>query len=456
MIYNNPKILFLTVGMGTKTEEETSLFAPMRKSMQSDSFDCFVLLPSVKTLCNAEHLSDELKDKVFIEPLPHDGDEDNADSCFNHFNQVIKSYKSKFNCSVDNMVIDLTRGTKTMSSAIYSAGLRHGIYQYQYITSKNRTDNGQAESGQEHVNKFNASIATFLTKIDQAKLFLKSFNFGAVESLFENKKSIPNQYKTVANYIVFATQFYNAWHRLDYKKATECCPTFGESVAPAIKELGLESLLISQPIQDWLQELASWKNLTDNKRESYIPTKEECRNKVEQAIKIALDLLANGRRQITIGNYEDAVVRAYRIIEMIGQIYLLQKGYDSARIDKNDTLIQKLAVSAHLQPVGNAYYALSRSNACEFIKLLEPNNNLGKNLLDMMDSAKQNHIMSQYDRNNSILIHGFTIRTRHDARSLCVIFDKIEYQLKSTFTISADDLQTAHTINTFQEIKIAE
>ena len=341
------RILFLTVGTGNIEKVEETLYTPLRKSMTTDYFDFFVFLPSTQTEHNAVHLAQEeiFKNKIFIETLPDPLMENDSDKCFKHFNDVILKYKNKYQCSVDDIVVDLTRGTKAMSSAIYSAGLRHGIYQYRYVTSMQRTELGQVVSGTEIVNSFNASMGIFLAKIDQVKSFLKSYNFSAISSLFESEKSLPEDYKKTGRYIKAVSDFYSAWHQLDYRKAFEIYPSWGESVRSQLVELGLADIIPTQDIYDWIEQLADWKNYPENALKITYPTKDECIQKAHQATKIALDLLANGRRQIDMGNFEDARVRIYRIIEMIGQIYLFERGYDTARINPND---EKIKLFNHL------------------------------------------------------------------------------------------------------------
>ena len=444
------KILFLTVGTGNSQDKEKSLFNPIRKSMQSDEFDYFVLLPSTITEDNALVIKNEFAGKVFVNPLP-EHIEDNADKCFEHFNKIIKLYMDEYKCQVEDIFIDITRGTKVMSAALYSAGLRHGIHQYRYISGP-RDERGQVLSDCENIHIFDASMGIFLAKIDQAKSFLKSYNFGAVEVLFENEKSVPEYYRRACRYIVQAVQFYSAWHRLDYKKAKELCPDWGISTpVKELTELGLDYLIVYENMKTWIDKLSQdWTKLRPLACDNDTPSQEECIQKAEQAKYIAIDLLANGRRQIDMGNYEDAVVRMYRIVEMLGQIYLFQKGYDSANINPEDEVIKKFVSQTNNNLiVKNGIYSFHRSNVAAFIKTYF-NRNLGENLFDIMDSKKEKCIVGFEERNNSILIHGFSVKNQKDAFKLKENFDRTEQVLKDVLSISQSDLLTAHKINSFR------
>lgn len=446
------RILFLTVGTGNKNDLEKTLYSPLRKSMLKDYFDYFVLFPSTETEDNAKRLANEdpFKNKVIIETLPEPLMEHNSDKCFGYFNFIIEKYKNLYNLDLDDIEIDLTRGTKAMSSAIYSAGLRHNIYKYRYVTSIQRTDLGQVVSGTEVVNTFNATMGIFLSKIDQVKLFLKSYNFSAISTLFENEKMLPSEYKKTGRYIKSVADFYGSWHRLDYENALKIFPTWGETVEKELNALGLNHIIASQDICDWIAQLEGWNNSSKQEKEPY-PTKDECLLKAKKATKIALDLLANGRRQIDMGNYEDAIVRAYRIIEMIGQIYLFEKGYDSANINPEDKLVKQFVSQPNNNlTVKNNVYSFHRSNVATFIKKYF-DYNLGEKLFNIMDEKKGECIIGFEERNTSILIHGFSIKNQKDVSRLTKMFNDVERLLKNTLTIYTLDLEIAHKINSFKQ-----
>lgn len=454
------KILFLTVGTGNKEDLEKSLFAPLRLSMKDGDFDVFVLLPSQETFENADSVANDFKGKCEIKPLLVAGYEKDADKCFEHFNSIIEEYKQKYNCSIDDISIDITRGTKVMSAALYSAGLRHGIYRYRYITSDQRNNTGTVVSGTEYIYEFNADMAMFLAKVDQAKTFLKSYNFSAIETLFSNEKAMPKKYERAGRYIKQAAQFYSAWHCLDYEKAISCCPKRGDTSAyRELKELKMDFLIVNDEIYRWIEELnKEWKPLPDKKDVSYFPSKEDCLVKAKQATRIATDLLANGRRQIDVGNYEDAVVRIYRIIEMLGQIYLFNQGYDTARIDAEDEKVMECIEHWRKNPNNNIpslqenrYYNFPRDKTARFIKRAF-DEEYGELLLSMMSrDDNPNSIISDKERNNSVLIHGFTIIGSKDEQSLREKFQKVEKALLKLPDIYEYDLKLAHTINSFAE-----
>ena len=151
-----------------------------------------------------------------------------------------------------------------------------------------------------------------------------------------------------------------------------------------------------------------------------------------------------------MGNYEDARVRMYRIIEMIGQIYLFDKGYDTACINPNDERVKKfIALPDNNLIVKNGICSFHRTNTCSFIKkYFDPQ--IGQLLFDIMDTESKNCIMGYEERNISILIHGFSIKNPKDINMLKDGFDKTEKVLKSILSISQNDIDLAQKMNSFK------
>lgn len=472
------KILFLTVGTGSEDRLPATVLNPFKKSITTGNFSYYVFLPSQKTQKQAEYIVSEcnLKEGMYeIRPLASEGDEDNADKCFSWFNKVIEEKKKDF--QIENMVMDITRGTKVMGAALYSAGLRHQVYNYRYITSDKRDKNGMVEENKEVVKNFPAQIGSFLAKVDQAKQFFAGYNFEAVVELFpDNEYGYPEQYIEAGLYIHQCAKFYAAWHRLDYVAAQKCLEKMKnlkqeekkESI-DQLKELGLEQIVVEKNVEAWINGLSNKWPQTDWKQ-----YKKSCLKKALIAKKIALDLYANGIRQCEIGNYEDSKVRIYRVIELLGQIYLFFKGYDTEYIDVQDenvvkfiSYLKKKKENVPPEKEGDfKYYQFSREIGARFIKKLDGEGKfLGKYLLDTMKPGKdkeslENFIMSDRDRNVSILIHGFHVIGITEKKEIEKCLEKLETGFKKLYAainVSNDeyeaDFHIAQTMNRFKNLK---
>lgn len=471
------RILFLTVGNGKPEDINETILRPFRKTMIVEDFTHYVFLPSKTTVGNAHKViencenNEQFKGKeFFVEALENEDDEFNTDKCFKHFNNVIQKYMTQYNCSADDIVLDPTRGTKGMGGALYTAGFRYGIVNYHYI---------EKYEGEEKVLSIPAAIGLFLSKTDQARNFLKSYNFNAVETLFKGGHF--SDYQKAGEYVYHCARFYGAWHRLNYKEAAK------EMDEPVLKNpsaelrkmlttLGLKKIILTDDDRNWIKSLSQeWKNDAENWKKQKLDSTEEyeknlqsaynktCQKKVPQVFRIAVDLLANGRRQLKIGNYEDAKVRIYRLIELVGQIYLFSKGYDTAYINKEDKNIKKLNdyytnknkkdknKKNPLQLINNCFYQLPRERAASFIKHVF-DKDLGQTLLNAVNPKEKGFIMDDAGRNISVLIHGFTVQSSAIDDSA---FDELKKLLKRVVPAECNFetcLKAAHRINEFEHL----
>ena len=142
---------------------------------------------------------------------------------------------------------------------------------------------------------------------------------------------------------------------------------------------------------------------------------------------------------------------------MLGQIYLFNQGYDTARINAEDEKVMECIEHWRRKKTDNIpllqkdkYYNFPRERTARFIKRAF-DEEYGELLLSMMKSDSPNSIMPDEERNKSVLIHGFTIIGSKDKQSLREKFQKVEKALLELPDIYEYDLKLAHTINSFAE-----
>jgi hypothetical protein len=140
---------------------------------------------------------------------------------------------------------------------------------------------------------------------------------------------------------------------------------------------------------------------------------------------LAADLLANGERRIRDGHFEDAVVRAYRVLELLGQIRLFSLGLDSSSLSPNDPAVQQV------------YAKLQKSDSRDrFGQNPDGTLNAGRQLVARILKAKGDSLarrllrLGEHDllrsRNHSILIHGFKAVGLEDRSPLEAIYRELE------------------------------
>ena len=139
-----------------------------------------------------------------------------------------------------------------------------------------------------------------------------------------------------------------------------------------------------------------------------------------------MDLLANGERRIRDRQFEDAILRAYRILELVGQSSLFALGYDSGAIPPSDPTVMAFIEKQnkngrHTPSEPKVEYQFPREMTAHFLKCLG-SKDLGNRLLNF---DKSHSDMNAKARNYSILIHGFTAVAR-DEEALRCLFDDLK------------------------------
>ncbi len=404
---NQKNVLVLTVGTGNVEKLEESLLKPLSKSIAQGKWNEAVLLPSTVTETYAVRLHQQFPDlPLRIKPLPKPGMENDADACFGYFDEVLgnlikNGYKSQ------NITVDFTRGTKAMSAALVLAAVRRDVPQLRYIQSEQRDERGMVIPGSEEIAELSTTLATARRQLDTAIHLMYRGNFAAVLKLIPEKpeqlaERFPETFREEAAGLWRRAYFYAAWGRLDYKEAMR-----------RAKRLLPEDDLADH--KAWVCDLANQ------------PDRSQHRAMAKWLQIICCDLLANGRRCIESRHYEDALLRGYRVLELIGQLLLFKRGIDSASI--NPTIPEVQNLEARLKRKGshrfgctkNGYLQAPRELAARLLKELgEP---LATKLLDF---AEKHPKIKARQRNHSILIHGFTATSGSDASALDDLYDDLE------------------------------
>ena len=405
------RALLLTVGTGTASRLEESLIAPFRRSIgRNGPWSRVVLLPSRATIGQADTIREALPDApIEIVPLPADGQEDNTDECFEHFDDVITGLVGD-GIHQANIIVDITRGTKVMSAALALAAVRHDLPVLRYITGK-RDDRGQVEAGAEEIFETRTTIVTARRRLDQALRYFKSGNFAAAMELIPDLDAPfadlwPQSLHPAGRAVRVMAAFYAAWDRLDYAGASAAAAKGGWEEVPR----EWRAVSPTPAMRDWVDRLAR------------APEQGDHGAMAEHLRLLAADLLANGERRTRENHFEDAVLRAYRVLELVGQFRLFERGLDSARVDPNHEAVA--ALRKRLAKKGNDFgsnkdgtLTAPRTLTARLLKQMD--DPFGRKLLDYdeMDTPLRARV-----RNNSILVHGFEATGPGDREPLQALY----------------------------------
>ena len=412
------KVLLLTVGTGDTSRIEETLLEPLRRSIAEGPWRKVVLLPSQETKDYARTLSEEITEPpVEIRPLAKPDMENNADDCYAHFDWLISELRAE-GIRPEDMVVDFTRGTKVMSAALVLCAVRHDLLDMRYIHGK-RDTRGNVRPGSEKLLHIKTTVATGRRRIATAYGFFKRGNFAAALDVLPDPSNPfrdlwPEDLLELAAYVRPMAAFYAAWDRLDYRTADSV------ELAPKLaRPSEWDDLFPSREMRDWVAALAVPVAETSGPREAPAMA--------ARLRRLAPDLLANGERRIRDLQFEDAVLRAYRIVELIGQARLFEHGLDSASLPADHPAVQRLEKDiakkrgVQLDRNKDGTLMASREKVARLLKRL--NDPFGQALITFAETPAQ---LKPTVRNNSILIHGFEAVGPEDAKPLADLYARLE------------------------------
>ena len=405
------RTLVLTVGTGDLDRLEETLFTPLRKSIATETWTRVVLLPSSVTEDFARALQDRLDGTaVEVSPLPA-GSENDADAAYAHFDRVLATVLR--DVAPEDVVVDFTRGTKAMSAALVLAVTRRAIPRLRYVTGR-RDRRGMVEPGSEQVRGIRTTTVDGHRRLDLARALFARGDFTAVAHVLPapHGRLAPlyaNDFVHTASVVRSAARFYAAWDRLDHAAAAAATV---DAAAP--------------PPDDWRRfwptpDAHAWVGALARE-----PERTDHRAMAARLRKLAVDLLANGERRVRQGQNEDALVRAYRLLELIGQARLFDHGLDSANLDPGHdavVAVQRESEQEKRKPLSEGPGGKLLASRFQVGRLLRRcGDPLAKSLLRFDDET----LLKPTLRNNSVLVHGFAARAPDDPASLRRLFQDLE------------------------------
>ena len=403
------RTLVLTVGTGDLDRLEETLFTPLRKSITTEAWTRVVLLPSSVTEDFARALQDRLDGTVVeVSPLPA-GSENDADAAYAHFDRVLATVLR--DAAPEDVVVDFTRGTKAMSAALVLAATRRAIPRLRYVTGR-RDRRGMVEPGSEQVRGIRTTTVDGHRRLDLARALFARGDFAAVAHVFPDPHDplaplYPSDFVQTASAVRSAARFYAAWDRLDYATAA----TVDAAAAPS---------------DDWRRfwptpDPRAWVGVLARE-----PERNDHPAMAARLRRLAIDLLANGERRVRQGHNEDALVRAYRLLELIGQARLFEHGLDSANLDPDHDAVRAVQDESERKkrrPFSQGPGGKLLASRFQVGRLLRHcGDRLAKPLLRFEDQT----LLKPTLRNNSVLVHGFAARAPDDPAPLRRLFQDLE------------------------------
>jgi len=402
------RALIMTVGTGDVDRVEETLFTPLRKSIATEAWVRVVLLPSRVTEEFARALQDQINGaEVDVAPLPA-GDENDADAAYAHFDHVLATVLDDF--APEDVVVDFTRGTKAMSAALVLAATRRAVPCLRYITGR-RDRRGMVEPGSEQVREIRTTAVDGHRRLDLAREHMRRGAFAAVANALPDPDAplawlYPDDFLHAARAVRTTARFYAAWDRLDYASAVKI--DAGEPPSSEWTELWP-----TERMRGWVRDL---------ERE---PERSDHRAMAARLRRLVIDLIANGERRIRHGQHEDALVRAYRALELLGQARLFDWSLDSGDLDGAHRAVQavqrKIAMKGQ-DPIGKGRGDKLQAARQQVARILKE---CGDPLAERLLQFEQETLLKPTLRNNSVLVHGFVARAPGEPNPLRRLFREI-------------------------------
>jgi CRISPR-associated protein (TIGR02710 family) len=254
-------------------------------------------------------------------------DQDDLLHCYEKAGAAIQRVVRKGYGDKDAVIVDYTGGTKNMSVALSLAAIQKG-YCFSYVGGEKRTKSGVGivETGHEKVyTQVNPWDFLAVRERQQAAQFFNACQFKACRELLADLADKASARRTTYKRLVFAVDAFYQWDLFRHQEALEC---FRRAKLDELRELE------DQGVRAFAESCAGLVPYLEKVIACSDKGRKPCRE-------LSHDLFANAERRFAEGKVDDAVLRLYRLVEMLAQQRLLE-GFD---IDAADVRPEQIPAS---------------------------------------------------------------------------------------------------------------
>lgn len=378
MIQQNPKAILISVGGSPQ---------PIIKSLneQRPEYICFFASEATKGSIEKDVLPN-----LSFKPRHWDWivtpNAEGLSECYREIATRLPDIIKKWNVKENELSVDYTGGTKTMSVAITLATIElANSYLYVGGVERSKGGVGTVVNGKEKVlsldNPWN-EIA-FMGRKKACILFNKARYSSASDVFSMIEEKVSENHKPFFKALKTMSDGYDLWDRFKHEDA--CTKLY--SCRDILKTYSLHNKKLEVFVNQLLQNIDFMDKLRDN------------------AELLNHDLISNARRRAELEcKYDDAVARLYRAIEAIAQFKLKTTyGIDSSNVKEDliPVVVREEFISKYRDNKDNKI-KLGLYVSYKLLKMLD--NPLGKSFFEFYEKE----IRGLLDiRNNSILAHGY-------------------------------------------------
>lgn len=316
-------------------------------------------------------------------------DVNDLNMCYHKAVEAVKRVIKK-GYTKDETIVDYTGGTKNMSVALALASINYG-FSFSYVGGEERTKNGLGIviDGKEKIyQSINPWDFLAIEEKKQISYLFNNYHFKASKDICDRLAEKSGKLKYFFRKLGFIIDMYYKWDLFMYPQA------FQSLNKKDIYELeDHEDIKVKQFAKETFDLRSYLENLSNNHN--------------KPSIELIHDLFSNAERRFEQGKYDDAVLRLYRIVEMIAQ-YILIKEFEIDTSNVNLSLVPEQIREELLRYKDeNNKVKIGLHQSYSLLKAL--NHDIGH----LFEKEFNNFRKIQNARNSSFLAHGFT--TPNDA-----------------------------------------
>ena len=333
-----------------------------------------------------EQILPELEDMPQYEYLQI-SDHENIETCYKEMREGISRWLLDRQLDQDDVRVDYTGGTKSMSAAVALASVeRFGDFKYVASYRRTKAGLGTGVSGYEyHARSSNPWNALAVRELERANWLLGEYHAeSAAEVLTQAADKCDEAHKSRLKSFAQLADALAAADRFQFRQAEN---KFNQS------RRELEHTLEYPTYQAMLSLLDQWKAIAVQSRpDEKTPGRETL-----------LELLANAERRAKQARYDDATGRLYRAIELYAQ-QLVKQAFSAdlgkPRLDDFPATRYEEVLEKFGEPNGEGQYKLGVKKLFQALEFSDDDDLRGRTQLY---SHLENHLQI---RNSSLLAHG--------------------------------------------------
>lgn len=287
----------------------------------------------------------------------------------------------------NEVTVDYTGGTKNMSVALALASVSSG-FPFSYVGGKERTKNGLGivKDGEEEIYD-NVNPWDFLAIEERKKIgtLFNQYQFKAAQGLADMLVERSGKYRAVFKKIGFLIKGYYKWDLFCHQDAIDA----------------FERAKISDIFDGEDNNIMNFSDAA-KRHLNYLRGKVNPKNK-HASLFLILDLYSNAQRRFEEGRTDDAILRLYRVTEMIAQEKLINHyGIDTSNV-RPDQLPERISEEFIIRYKDPRTGAVKIPQTASYVLLGALNDDLGR----IFETHQSLFKDIQSSRNYSYLAHGF-------------------------------------------------